>query len=165
MYIEKYWCNYLGGTDDSLTLVDYFYDKGRAELSLSEIFSDTGLDKLNWDFHTSPDLEYTNSKGGYYEFHYAIDLVTDLAALILESKKSGGFNLKDLYDGESRNLFVKITTTPEEDQAINRALAEFFAAPLVYDLHEMVDEESMQEMAEDCESVRKELCEYLEHLS
>ena len=29
MYIKKYWYNYIGGTDDSLTLVDYLYDKGR----------------------------------------------------------------------------------------------------------------------------------------
>lgn len=159
MYIEKYWYNYIGGTDDSLTLVDYFHDKGRTELPLSEIFRDTGLGKLNWDFHTSPDLEYADSEGGCHEFYYAIDLVTDLAALILESKKRGGFNLKDLFDGENRDLFMKIITTPEEDRAMDRALSEFFADPLTYDLHEMMDEESMQEMAEDCESIRKELCE------
>lgn len=159
MYIDKYWYNYIGGTDDSLTLVDYLYDKGKAELPLSEIFSDTGLGKLNWNFRTSPDLEYTDSAGECCEFYYAIDLVTDLAALILESKISGGFNLKDLFDEENRDLFVTITTTPEEDQAMNRALADFFATPLEYDLHEMVDDEDMQEMAQDCENIRKELCE------
>ena len=46
MYIEKYWGNYIGGTDDSLTLLDYFMDKGKRELSLGEIFADTGLDKI-----------------------------------------------------------------------------------------------------------------------
>lgn len=157
--MKKYWYNYIGGTDDSLTLVDYLYDKGKAELPLSEIFSDTGLGKLNWDFHTSPDLEYTDSEGECHEFYYAIDLATDLAALILESKKSGGFNLKDLFDEENRDLFVKITTTPEEDQAMNGALADFFTTPFEYDLHEMVDDEDMQEMAQDCENLRKELCE------
>ena len=97
MYIEKYWANYIGGTDDSLTLIDYLYDKGKTEISLNEIFNDTGLSRLNWNFHTSPDLEYIDSEGLCYEFYYAIDLVTDLAALILESKKSGGFNIKNLY--------------------------------------------------------------------
>ncbi len=72
MYIEKYWYNYIGGTDDSLTLVDYLYHTGKVELPLSEIFSDTGLGKLNWDFHTSPNLEYTDSEGGCYKFYYAI---------------------------------------------------------------------------------------------
>ena len=51
MYIKKYWYNYIGGTDDSLTLVDYLYDKGKTEIPLSEIFNDTGLSKLNWDLY------------------------------------------------------------------------------------------------------------------
>ena len=144
MYIKKYWYNYIGGTDDSLTLVDYLYDKGKTEIPLSEIFNDTGLSKLNWNFHISPNLEYIDSEGQCHEFYYAIDLATDLAALILESKKSGGFNIKNLFDGEKRDRFVKIITTPEEDQAMNRALAEFCASPLEYDLHEMADDEDMQ---------------------
>ena len=159
MYIKKYWYNYIGGTDDSLTLVDYLYDKGKTEIPLSEIFNDTGFSKLNWNFHISPNLEYIDSEGQCHEFYYAIDLATDLAALILESKKSGGFNIKNLFDGEKRDRFVKIITTPEEDQAMNRALAEFCASPLEYDLHEMVDDEDMLEMAKDCENIRKELCE------
>lgn len=132
MYIKKYWYNYIGGTDDSLTLVDYLYDKGKTEIPLSEIFNDTGLSKLNWNFHISPNLEYIDSEGQCHEFYYAIDLATDLAALILESKKSGGFNIKNLFDGEKRDRFVKIITMPEEDQAMNRALAEFCASPLEY---------------------------------
>ena len=40
MYIEKYWGNYIGGTDDSLTLLDYLMDKQKSEISLSEIFAD-----------------------------------------------------------------------------------------------------------------------------
>lgn len=159
MYIEKYWANYIGGTDDSLTLIDYLYDKGKTEISLNEIFNDTGLSRLNWKFHTSPNLEYIDSEGLCYEFYYAIDLVIDLAALILESKKSGGFNIKNLYHGEERDRFIKITTTQEEEQAMNRALADFCVSPFAYDLHEMVDDEDMLEMAKDCENIRKELYE------
>ena len=112
-----------------------------------------------YNFHISPNLEYIDSEGQCHEFYYAIDLATDLAALILESKKSGGFNIKNLFDGEKRDRFVKIITMPEEDQAMNRALAEFCASPLEYDLHEMVDDEDMLKMAKDCENIRKELCE------
>ena len=86
-------------------------------------------------------------------------MVTDLAALILESKKSGGFNIKNLYHGEERDRFIKITTTQEEEQAMNRVLADFCVSPFAYDLHEMVDDEDMLEMAKDCENIRKELCE------
>lgn len=159
MYIEKYWYHYIGGTDDSLTLVDYLCDKGQAELSLSEIFADTGLDRQHGDFRTSLDLAYTDAEGRSHEFYYAIDLVTDLAALLLESRKSGGVHISDLFDSEDRDLFVKLTATPQEAQAMNRALADFSAAPLAYDLSELMDAEDLQEMARDCEAVRAELYE------
>lgn len=117
MYIEKYWYNYIGGTDDSLTLVDYIYDKGKNEILLSEIFSDTGLSKLSWNFRTSSNLEYIDSQGKCHDFYYAIDLVTDLAALILESKKSGGFIITTLIiskkpgnTGISRDIRTEFTT-------------------------------------------------------
>lgn len=45
MVIEKYWGNYIGGTDDSLTLLDYLAGKQKDEIPLREIFADTGLDK------------------------------------------------------------------------------------------------------------------------
>ena len=39
MYIEKYWGNYIGGTDDSLTLLDYLIGKQKKEVTLKEIFA------------------------------------------------------------------------------------------------------------------------------
>lgn len=54
---------------------------------------------------------------------------------------------------------VTITATREEQNAMNKALADFYAAPLGYDLHEMVPDEDMQEMAQDCENLRRELFE------
>ena len=50
MYIEKYWRNYIGGTDDSLNLVAFLADQQQDEISLSEIFRKIGLDKQNWNF-------------------------------------------------------------------------------------------------------------------
>lgn len=158
MYIEKYWGNYIGGTDDSLTLLDYLTDKQKAEIPLSEIFADTGLNKQNWDFHTSPNLGYTDAEGGEHDFYYAINLITDLAALMLECSVNGRVSLGELLDEEDGEM-VRITFTEEEKNAMNEALADFAKEPLTYDLHEMVPEEDMQEMAQDCESLRKELCE------
>ena len=34
MYIEKYWGDYIGGTDDSLTLLEYLINKQKDELTL-----------------------------------------------------------------------------------------------------------------------------------
>lgn len=157
MYIEKYWGNYIGGTDDSLTLLEYLIDKQKTEIALSEIFADTGLNKLNWDFRTSLDLGYIDPEGREYPFYYAIDLVTDLAALMLECSIEGSVSLGELSDNENGNT-VRITFTEEEKMLMNKALAHFVKEPLSYDLHEMVPDEDMQEMAQDCENLRKELC-------
>ena len=159
MYIEKYWGNYIGGTDDSLTLLEYLIDKQQSEIPLDEIFADTGLDKLEWDFRkTEPFLEYKGQDGFGYEFRYAIDVVTDLAALMLECIVNGSVSLGELLDNEDKNI-VRITFTEEEKNSINKALADFVKDPLAYDLHEMVPDEDMREMARDCENLRRELCE------
>ena len=158
MYIEKYWGNYIGGTDDSLTLLDYLIDKQKPEITLNEIFTDIGLDKLNWDFRISPNLEYTDSEGRKYNFYYAIDLITDLAAMLLECSVNGSVSLTELSGGKKGDN-VRITFTEEEKNAMNKVLADFVKKPLTYDLYEMVPDEDMQEMAQACENLRKELCE------
>lgn len=160
MYIEKYWGDYIGGTDDSLTLIDYLADKQKEEISLEEIISDTGLDKLNNDFQNSDSL-LVSIDGLEREFYYAIDLITDLAALLLECKISGSVNLCDLYGDnlETAAPNIHITATPKEHELINKALMDFAAAPLSYNLSEMVPKEDMIEMAAVCEKLRKELYE------
>ena len=158
MHIEKYWGNYIGGTDDSLTLLEYFMAKQKTEISLGEIFADTGLDRLNWDFRKTEGLEYIAQDGREYVFYYAIDLVTDLAALMLECQVNGSVSLKQLLEGEDGPV-LRITFTQEDKNAINTALADFAKDPLSYDLHEMVPDGDMYEMARDCEDLRKELCE------
>lgn len=169
MYIEgKYWNNYIGDTDDSLTLIAYLADKNKEEISLGEIFSDIGLDKLNGDFrkHDEPltvVLHNTRSdyEEPYMEFYYAIDLITDLAALLLECKVSGSVNLCELFgdDMETAVPDICITATSEEHELINKALADFVSSPLAYDLCDMCPEEEMLEMSALCEELRKELYE------
>ena len=167
MYIaDKYWDNYIGGTDDSLTLVEYLAGKQKEEISLGEIFSDIGLDKLSGDFrqHEEPltvilanvESDYDEP---YAEFYYAIDIITDLAALLLECKVSGSVNLCELsgYDLDTPVPDVCITATPEEHKLINRVLKDFVTAPLSFDLSEMCPEEEMREMAAVCGDLRREL--------
>ena len=43
MYIESYWGSYIGGTDDSLTLLSLLEDFEKDEIGLGEIFARTGL--------------------------------------------------------------------------------------------------------------------------
>lgn len=167
MYItDKYWNNYIGDTDDSFTLVTYLADKQKQEISLGELFCDIGLDQLNGDFrqHEEPLTVVLNNMESdyeepYIEFYYAIDIITDLAAMMLECKMNGSVNLCELLgeDLETTKPDIRIVATPEEHELVNRTLMDFVSAPLTYDLSEMCPEEDMMEMAEICEKLRKEL--------
>ena len=160
MYIKKYWGNFIGGSDDSLNLVAFLEDQKKEEIPLSEIFAKIGLDKQNWDFRQTVEyLEFTHSDGVEMDFHFAIDVVTDLAAILLECSVSGSVNLQDLDEYNTPARHIRITVTPEEHDAMNKALADFAQNPLEYDLSEMMDNEEIQEMARDVESLRKELYE------
>ncbi len=159
MYIKKYWGNYIGGTDDSLTFVAYLEEKQKKEISLNEIFSDFGLDKLQGDFR-KPDvpLVFVDSQGWEKDISFAIDLITDIAALLLECKVNGYVNLLELdEDIEADVPDVCITATPEEHKQIDKVLTDFIAAPLEYDLSEMMPKEDIIEMTIVCKELRKEL--------
>lgn len=161
MYIEdQFWHHYIGDTDDSLTLMEHLAAKQKAVISLGEIFSDFGLDKQNGDFR-QPDvpLVYVNAEGWEVPIYYAIDLVADLAALLLECKVNGSVDLRELMDGvETAAPVIEITAAPEELALVNQILMDFAAAPMAYDISELVPEEDLMEMAAVCELLREELC-------
>ena len=104
-------------------------------------------------------LEFTHSDGVEMDFHFAIDVVTDLAAILLECSVSGSVNLQDLDEYNTPSRRIRITATPDEHDTMNKALADFAQNPLEYDLSEMMDNEEIQEMARDVEALRKELYE------
>ena len=52
---------------------------------------------------------------------------------------------------------VCITATPEEYKQIDKVLTDFIAAPLEYDLSEMMPKEDIIEMTTVCKELRKEL--------
>lgn len=153
MYIEKYWDNYIGGSDDSLTLLEYLAGKEKEEISLQEIFEDSGLDQMNGGFQQTEEIALP-VEGFDADICNTISLIVDLAALLLECKMSGSVNLED-FDADGGEICI--TATPEDHEMMNKALADFVAAPLDYDLSEMMDEKEMQEMAALCEDMRKEL--------
>ncbi len=88
---------FIGGSDDSLNLVAFLGGPEERGNPLSEIFAKIGLDKQNGDFRQTVEyLEFTHSDGVEMDFHFAIDVVTDLAAILLECSVSGSVNLHDL---------------------------------------------------------------------
>ena len=158
MYISnQYWDGLIGGSDDSLTLAEHLAGKGRQEITAEEFLSDFGLDKLGGNFR-KPDLPlaYTSPEGWEVPVYSAIDLISSLAALLLECKVNGSVGLDELGQDAAP---VRLTASPEAHELINRALADFASSPLDYDLSEMCPEEELLEMAEACEALRKELYE------
>lgn len=153
MYIEKYWGDYIGGSDDSLTLMEYLAHRS-LELTLADIFTDIGLAKLDGDLRQTDGLS-VEIDDMEVEIQYAISIMADLAALLLECKVNGSVDLNELWeelDGE-----LTLTATAEENDIIDSALKEFAEAPSEYDISEMMDEDELAEMAELCRKLREEL--------
>ena len=93
MYIEKYWGDFIGGSDDSLNLVAFLEDCRKEEITLTEIFIKIGLDKQNWDFRqTANPLEFRHSIGidmdKTYDLYEMIgDDIVELAMVVEEMRK------------------------------------------------------------------------------
>lgn len=158
MYITKYWGDFIGGSDDSLSLIEFLEDLNKEEITLKEIFTGIGLDRQNMDFRQTVDnLGFTNSIGLEIEFYFAIDIVTDLAAILLECRITGHLNLRELYNNEdTQNRCIQVIATEEEYTAIKDALEDFVKNPKSYDLYEMIGDDII-EMAEIVKELRKEL--------
>jgi len=161
MYISKYWGEFIGGSDDSLSLIEFLEDLNKEEITLKEIFTGIGLDRKNMDFRqTVENLGFTNSIGLEIDFNYAIDIVTDLAAILLECKNNGHVNIGELYGNEyEQNRCIRVVATEEEYTAIKVALEDFVKDPKSYDLYEMIGDDII-EMAGIVKELRKELLQY-----
>ena len=158
MYISKYWGDFIGGSDDSLSLVEFLDGLNKEEITLKEIFTGIGLDRQNMDFRQTVDnLGFTNSIGLEIEFYFAIDIVTDLAAILLECRITGHLNLRELYNNEdTQNRCIQVIATEKVYTAIKDALEDFVKNPKSYDLYEMIGDDII-EMAEIVKELRKEL--------
>ena len=161
MYITKYWGEFIDGSDDSLSLIEFLEGLNKEEITLKEIFTGIGLDRQNMDFRqTVENLEFTNSIGLEIYFNYAIDIVTDLAAILLECKNNGHVNIGELYGNkDEQNQYIRVVATEEEYTAIKVALEDFVKDPKSYDLYEMIGDDII-EMAEIVKELRQELLQY-----
>ena len=161
MDISKYWGEFIGGSDDSLSLIEFLEDLNKEEITLKEIFTGIGLDRQNMDFRQTVDnLGFTNSIGLEIEFYFAIDIVTDLAAILLECRITGHLNLRELYNNEdTQNRCIQVIATEKVYTAIKDALEDFVKNPKSYDLYEMIGDDII-EMAEIVKELRKELLQY-----
>lgn len=159
--LHRYWGELIGGTDDSLTLLEYLAQKGKEEISAEEIFSDFGLDRLEGQFRQPQlPLVYTDEQGWETPIDCAVDLIADLAALLLECKAAGRLDLAQLSGEEGApERLVRIAAGPEQTRLICRALEDFAQAPLEYDLSQLCPEEDLLELARLCREIGRQLAE------
>lgn len=156
MYIEQYWGECVGGSDDALTFMDYLEQKNQAEISVKEIFGDLGFDQSAGDFRQTEEPIVFDLGGIEAEIYFAIEVITTLAALILECKKTGFINLAELGNADE-DTKVSITCTEPELDLIKNALSDYVENASEYDIAEMMDEEELSEIVAGCDLLRKEL--------
>ena len=160
MYIaERYSGEYIGGSDDSLTLLDHLAAKGREEITVGEVLAAFGLDRLEGNFRQPEEpLFCTDEEGNEAAICCAIDLITGLAALLLECDKSGSLDTGEL-EMDTPLPAIRLTASPADRGLLVAALWDFAACPMDYDLSEMVPEEDMKAMAAQCGALAEELAE------
>lgn len=156
----KYWNHYIGDSNDSLSLIEYLADKKSKKIKLKDIFLDLGFDRNDFDFRNPKDPPVVSLRDGMeIDFQYAIQVLCDLAAILLECRRNGSVDLQELCGGilEKDKVPVSLISTQEEDKLLLEVLDDFCKAPMDYDLSEMCEKEEMEEMAGICEELRKEL--------
>ncbi len=157
MYIEKWWGNYMGGSDDSLTLLDYLEEKGKDTYTLSEILSDFNIHFTDVEtFRGTPRVYYVDSMRVECDIIYVISIMQDLSLFVLESYKIGEVSLSALK-GYGNGKSFKVTCDINELKLLVSVLTDFANNPLRYELSDMVPDEDMLEIADECREIVEEL--------
>lgn len=159
MYIDKWWNNLIGGTDDSLTLLDYIRETAEVEYTVGALLKDFKIESGELEFYRGSPSVYYTSEDGEHDIYYVIDLIQDLSVLVLESYKSGSIKLSDLTENEDDKVF-KIICRKGELDLLTEILKDFAKAPLTYEIAEMLDEKEMLELALQCGEIAEELRAY-----
>ncbi len=164
MYIDKWWGDYLGGTDDTCTLLDYFKKDDVTEYPLSKIFKDFNINS------NAQSVEFRDmSTCFYYEdgIHHAnldmvINMITDLSAILLECLKNKTVSLKalDEYTKDDENKSISIIVTANEYNCLIAVVEDFVNSYMEYQLAEFCGEDDMKEIATHCNEICEELKSY-----
>ncbi|WP_256757657.1 imm68 putative immunity domain-containing protein [Cohnella sp. WQ 127256] len=161
MYISKWWGDLIGGSDDSLALIDYLEQLDLTHVTLYQILMDLGFDVLlsEGDLKNGGQIGFDRrSASGMFrvEIDIACSALIDLAAIVLECRKSGYVDLHDL--DKSRNpCKLYIDASEEKRNLLRDELNKFTCNPLSYDLAKLVPADDMRELAEKAKMIADEL--------
>ncbi|MFC8684830.1 imm68 putative immunity domain-containing protein [Brevibacillus porteri] len=161
MYISKWWGDLIGGSDDSLALIDYLEQLGSTNVTLNQILKDLGLDVLlsEGDLKSGGSIGFDikNANGTFRaEIDIACSALIDLSAIVLESQKSGYVDLRDL-DEDRQPCKLYIDASEEKRNLLRDELYKFSRDPLAYELAELVPADDMKELAEKAKMIADEL--------
>ncbi|UNK15832.1 imm68 putative immunity domain-containing protein [Paenibacillus sp. N3/727] len=161
MYISKWWGELIGGSDDSLVLIDYLEQLDSTDATLNQILKDLGFDVLlsEGDLKNGRGIGFDikNANGMFRaELDIACGALIDLSAIVLESLKSGYVDLHDL-DEARQPCKLYIDSSEEKRNLLRDELYKFSRNPLAYDLAELVPADDMRELAEKAKMIADEL--------
>lgn len=165
LYIERWWNKYVGGTDDTCSLIDYLTDRGfrhgmPVEIQLKTILQDFQLTATREmeDIRQTTDVYYAFGEGFRLDIHCAINLLMDVAAILLECQKNGQIRVMDLDNTHKEEAAIITIKAEQEDvMLLKNWMADFIQQPLRYDLAEFCSEEEMREIATQCQAIVAEL--------
>ncbi|MFC0417089.1 imm68 putative immunity domain-containing protein [Cytobacillus solani] len=161
IYINKWWRDLIGGSDDSLALIDYLEQLDSTDVTLNQILEELGFDELlsEGDLENGGSIGFdVKSANGTFraEIDIACSALIDLSAIVLESHKSGYVDLHDL-DEARQPCKLYIDASIEKRNLLRDELYKFSRNPLAYELAELVPVEDMREIAEKAKMIADEL--------
>jgi len=161
MYIDKWWGDYIGGSDDALSLLDYLEQAEETELSLGDVLRELGFEELlrDGDLKSGGAIGFASrSEDGAFrqDIQIACSAFIDLAAIVLESQRSGSVDLQDLDpDRPSRKLQIRLTEA--DRQLLRSELLQFAAAPADYELADYIDEADLTQLVAQVQEIAEQL--------
>lgn len=157
-YIGKYWEKSIGGSDEAMLFIDYLAAKDKPVLAVRDILEETGINRLNGNLRHVEDSVALPLGGGMEaaEVHYPIEIVTVLAALMLECRVSGSVNYNDL-DSTREKKELKLFYGAEELKKVKEMLSDYVRNPKEYDIYELMLEDEAKEVLAGVSSLLGEL--------
>lgn len=132
MYIDKWRDNiFVGDTDDSMTLIDYFQAKNKKTYAFGKIIKDFQLGKLfgKKPLYESPEIEcfyWVEKNTSHADIDIPINLIIDLSALLLQSLVEGHVILED------EDMKFSLSADKKEIRLIIAELEQAVAEPHLY---------------------------------
>ncbi len=161
MFISKWWGNNIGGSDDSLLLMDYFGLKALNNFELKQIIKDIRLDtvQMQGSFQDG-DLFFKVNDDFEPHFHMSTSVLTDLSAIVLESLNRKQVSIKDLDTNSKYDKTFTIQADKEDIISIKNSLDYFIDNANTFEIAGFMSKADFGNFIVDCQSISTELLAY-----